>query len=339
MTKQFITLACAFLFVGAFSDSLFAQHTFGLSEDLTDSTGYLKPEITDQDSFYVVLNHKFDEALYIATGDSIEVKAGQIHLRYVKQYYIDVEQNVTVEPDDVKKIGTRLLPVRGNEMRSRRSSYPRLFWDSNNFVLSDPDTELYINGSYAGQHYMTVDTTKTFEVTGIHSSGREFKATFTPEAGKPFNFYQHYARPKKWKSRYLSFLPGGSQFYTNEPIKGVAFTALTAAGAGLAFLYETKYQDQLDSYNQLRSEYGSAINPEEAFLLGNRTEAAFDKAESYSKTRNRLLLGTVMVYVANIVDGFIAPSIGYRDESRAIDPYLDFDPVYRQPVVGVKSNF
>jgi len=45
------------------------------------------------------------------------------------------------------------------------------------------------------------------------------------------------------------------------------------------------------------------------------------------------------VYVANIVDGFIAPSIGYRDESRAIDPYLDFDPVYRQPVVGVKSNF
>src|SRR6056297_106792 len=339
MTKKFVTLACTFLFVYASSTSVFAQHTFGLSEDPADSTGYLKPTITDQDSFYVVLNHQFDKALHISSGDSIEVKAGPVHLRYVKQYYVDIEQNVTVEPDEVYKITTRLLPVRGEKARSKRSSYPRLFWDSNNFVLSDLDTDLYINGSYEGQHYITVDTTNTFEVTGIHSSGREFKSTFTPEIGKSFNFYQHYARPEKWKSRYLSSLPGASQFYTDEPLKGVAFTALTAAGAGLAFLYETKYQDQLDSYNQLRKEYRSAINPGEAFVLVNRTEAAFEKAESYSKTRNRLLLGTALVYVANIVDGFIAPSIGYRDESRAIDPYLDFDPVYRQPVVGVKSNF
>mgnify|MGYP006271768941 CR=1 FL=1 len=339
MIKSFVTVLGMLLLFAALNDSVYAQYSFGLSEGQADSTGYIKPTVTDQDSFYVVLNHQFDQALHLASGDSIEVEPGSYHLQYVKQYYIDVQQRVRVEKNTVHSIGTRMLPVRGDENRSRRSSYPRLFWDSNNFVLSDPETDLYINGEYAGMHYITVDTTRSFEVTGIHPSGREFTSTFTPTRGKAFNFHQEFAKPRKKTAILLSFLPGGSQYYKQERLKAAAFTALTLAGAALAYSYEHRYQDQMETYNRLNGKYLATTNPEEAFLLGNKTEAALSEAVSVSKTRNRVLYGTALLYVVNIIDGLIPPSIGYRDQAKKIDPYLDFDPVYRQPVVGIQTNF
>lgn len=323
----------------ALANPLSAQHSFGLSDDVSNKTGFLKLSVVNQDSFYVVINNQFEDVLRIASGDSIEVKAEPIHLRFVKQYYMDVIQHVDIKENNVHKISTRFLQVRGEVVRSRRSSYPRIHWENNNFILSDPQTEIYVDDRFLGTHYAVLDTTGTFKVQLRHPTGSERVAKFVSAIDKPINFHQQYIKPSRSTARYLSFVPGGSQFYKKQTFKALAFTAATIGGAALALNYESRYQEQMSEFEDLNSQYFSANNAEDAFLLGNRAEAAYAEAEDLSKTRNRLIYGTALVYIANIVDGFLAPSIGYRDDSRKIDPYLDFDPMYRQPVFTLSRGF
>lgn len=316
-----------------------AQESDSTSIDESEKFGYLQLSVTDQDSFFVVINNRFDEAIEIASGDSIEVEAGRLQFRIVKRYYLDVQPFITIEENKTAKVGTNLIQVRGDDFRSQRSSYPRLFWEGNNFVLSDPKTNLYIDGEYAGTHYAIVDTTREFEIRGVHPSGKEFNDSFMPDGGVSFNLHQRYVKPSRSKARALSMLPGGSQFYKGQRLKAIAFSLAALGGAALAYTYETRYQERLDTYYRLNIQYKSARNPEEAYLLGNDAQEAYDESVSMAKTRNRIIYGTALVYVANIIDGFIAPSIGYRNKNRTINPYLDFDPAYKQPVLGVKSNF
>jgi hypothetical protein len=301
--------------------------------------GYLKITILDQDSAHVVINEDFDAVLKIASGDTLSLETGVAKVRVIKEYYKDMVRTTEVEGGDIKRLLVRLSPIRGNKEMSRRSSYPRLFWEANNFILSDPETDLYINGSLAGRQYTVVDTVGTFEVRGVHESGREFTTTFRAGPEAPFHFHGEFVKPSAKSARLLSMVPGGSQLYKKQTLKGIAFSVVTLGGAALAYSYESRYQDEVSEFNRLNSLYISANNPEEAFRLGNEAEKAHEKSVSLSQYRNRVLYGTALVYLANIVDGFIAPPIGYRDESRTINPYLDFDPAFKQPVIGIKSSF
>lgn len=339
MINTILKLIITIILLGLVCEISHAQESDSTSIDESDKFGYLQLSVTDQDSFYVVINNRFDEAMEIASGDSIELEAGRIHFRIVKRYYMDVQRFVTIEANKTKKVGTNLIQVRGDDNRGRRSSYPRLFWEGNNFVLSDPNTDLYIDGEYTGTQYVVVDTTREFEIRGVHPSGKEFSASFMPDGGVSFNLHQRYVKPSRSKARALSMLPGGSQFYKGQRLRAIAVSLATLGGAALAYSYETRYQDSMDTYNRLNIKYKSSRNPEEAYVLGNEAEEAYSESVSLAKTRNRFIYGTALVYVANIIDGFIAPSIGYRNKNRTINPYLDFDPAYKQPVIGVKSNF
>ncbi|WP_340105269.1 DUF5683 domain-containing protein [Rhodohalobacter sp. 8-1] len=327
------------VFLFAVTGNSNAQNTDSLQADGVQKTGYLKISVSDIEKFHVVLNNRFEDAKEVASGDSIEIEAGRHHYRIVKQYYMDVQRFVNIEADSVFHVSTRLLSSRGNELLSRRSSYPRLFWESENFILTDPETDIYVNGEYAGTHYATVDTAGSFDVRMSHPSGREATAQFTPAGGVPFNFFENHLKPSKSKARYLSFIPGGSQFYKKQPLKAIAFLAATVGTAALAYSAENRYQNRISDFNRLSREYKAAGNPQEAYLLGNEAEGAFNESVSIAKTRNRIIYGTALIYLTNIVDGFLAPSIGFRDNSRTIDPYLDFDPAYKQPMIGVKSTF
>jgi len=335
---KFIITAILFLALACLGpiDRLRAQE---LRAEGKTEPGYLKITILDQDSAHVVINENFDAVLKIASGDTLSVAPGVAKVRIIKQYYMDGVRTAEISEGEIKRVLLRLIPVRGKQEMSRRSSYPRLFWEANNFILSDPETDLYINGSLAGRQYAVINTAGSFEVKGVHESGREFTTTFRAVPEAPFQFHREFVKPSAKRARLLSVVPGGSQFYKKHTLKAVAFSVVTLGGAALAYSYESRYQDQISEFNRLNSLYRSATNPEEAFRLGNEAEEAYKSSVSLSQNRNRVLYATALVYLANIVDGFMAPSIGYRDESRTIDPYLDFDPAYKQPVIGVKSSF
>jgi len=334
MAKKFIAYTLVLL-----SFSIYHQEAYTQEINPENSFGYLKVEVRDLDSVYVAINDNFDSVLKIASGDTLSLMPGTAKVRIIKEYYLDVVRAFEIKEGEIRSIVTQLLPVRGSKPLSRRSSYPRLFWAANNFILSDPDTDLFVNGKYVGSHYARIDTVGKFEVQGVHTSGAEFTKTFNSEAGTPFHFHQKHLKPSRSNARLLSFLPGGSQLYKKQNLKAVSFSAAIIAGAALASSYEFQYQNSISEFNELNTKYKSANNAEEAFRLGSEAEVAHDRSVRLSKNRNRVLYGVGVVYLVNIVDGFIAPAIGYRDKNRSIDPFLDFDQSYRQPVIGVKSSF
>jgi hypothetical protein len=315
----------------------------GFSQELKTETvsGYLRINVTDLDSVYVVVNDNFNAVFNIASGDTLTLATGTTKVRIIKKYYQDLVTTVEIQEGEIRRLGTQLMPLSGREIekQSLRSSYARLFWEANNFILSDPETDLFVNGEYVGTHFAKVDTVGTFDVTGIHSSGARFTKTFKANAESPFHFHQKHVKPSRATSWSMSILPGGSQFYKKQTLKGIAFTALTLGGAALAYSYESRYQESFEEFGMINFKYRSADNPYDAIQLGVEAEKAYNKSVRLSKTRNRILYGTALVYFINIVDGFMAPAIGFREQSRLINPYLDFDLVYQQPVIGVKTTF
>jgi len=339
MANNIFKVCTAVFIICGLSNVGYTQIPERLNSKIADSTGYLKIDILDQDSIYVVINNNFENILKIESGDTLSFKPGVINLRIIKQYYLDLVRNMKAEEGTLKSFQFRLIPIRSNTQMSRRSSYPRIFWQANHFIQSDPDTDLYIDGQFAGTQYATVDTSGSFEVKGIHESGKEFIQMLRTEGVSSFNYHELYMKPDRRKAFTLSFLPGGSQLYKRQKIKGILFSTVIAGGLTATYFYEQRFQTQKQSFNDANSRYFRASTHQEAFRLGFEAEQEYDEMLRFSKIRNRVLLGTAAVYLANIVDGFIAPSIGYRDESRKIDPYLDFDSMYRQPVIGIKSSF
>lgn len=312
----------------------------GYSQEVKDedSVGYLVVYTVGVDSVHVVINDDFNTAFKIASGDTLTLPTGPAKVRVIKKYYSD--QLVTILIREGKTVDliarmTSLLSGRATDS----SSYARIFWGGNNFFLSDPDTELFVNGEFAGSHYIVLDSKERFEVTGVHSTGAYFSKKIRPDRMATFNFHQRHFQPSRATSRILSFFPGGSQFYKKQNIKAVSFIAAIIGGAALAYSYDTRYQISFDNFIKLNDEYRKADNPTDAYYLGLVAQEAYDKSVRLSNNRDRIIYGTALVYLLNIVDGFIAPSIGFRDKSKTINPYLDFDPYYLQPVVRIKTTF
>jgi len=340
-----LRVLCLFLFfqlvvISAGFEISYSQNTDPKSESESEDTfGYLRVNVVDLDSAYVVINEDFKSFFEIASGDTLTLPTGQTKIRIIKRYFVDQVTTFEIEEGITNRLSANLIPTRGREASSLRSSYPRLFWGANNFVLSDPETELFVNGEYVGTHFARIDTVGRFDVKGIHSSGATFSRTFEAPEDQLFHFHQKHLQPSRTTSRALSILPGGSQFYKGQNIKAVSFITGILGGAALAYSYDNRYQQSYDEFNMLADLYILAGNPSDAYRLGLEAQNALDDAERYSTTRDWIIYGTALLYVINVVDGFLAPTIGFRDKSRLINPYMDFDPVYQQPVIGFQTSF
>ncbi|MCH8558155.1 MAG: DUF5683 domain-containing protein [Balneolia bacterium] len=334
-----LILPLALLLLISLAEASYSQAIDNDSEDEV-LNGYLRIAVAGMDSAYVVINDDFKGALHFASGDTLALPVGSADLRIIQRYYVDQTASFTIEENEVTGWRASLVPIAGRSRLIGMSSYPRIFWGANNFILSDPETELYINAEYIGTHFATVDTTGRFEVLGVHSSGATFRKTFRADDDESlFHSHRRMLQPSRTISMALSWVPGGSQFYKGQNIKAASFITGLLGGTALAFNYDSLYRERYDEFNELADLYASAGDVSEAYELGIRAQSARDDAERYANIRDVFIYGTAVLYLVNIVDGFIAPSIGFRDSSRIINPYMDFNPVYRQPVIGFQASF
>lgn len=336
-----LILPLALLLIAVLTDASYSQEKQNGAEDQVEVlTGYLRIAVSDIDSAYVVINDDFSGALHIASGDTLTFPVGPVDIRIVQRFYVDQTASFTIREGEVKGWRSSMIPARGRQSLIERSSYPRVFWGANNFILSDPETELYIGGEYIGTHYATVDTTGRFEVTGVHSSGATFRKRFHAADDEAlFHFHSRKLQPSRTTSMALSWIPGASQFHKGQNLKAVSFITGILGGSALAFNYDSLYRERYDEFNELADLYAATGNVSEAYELGILAQSARDDAERYANIRDVFIYGTAAIYLLNIVDGFIAPSIGFRDSGRRINPYMDFDPIYRQPVIGLQTSF
>lgn len=323
---------------------LYAQQTNSQAPQAvqTDSSeiqdrGYISFQV-QVDSFFVVIDDNFDDVHHISINDSLTVTAGPHQFRLIKKYYKDTIRNTTIKKDQSTLYVTSLIPISKAKTQKQQSSYPYLYWNANMVIQTDPDAKIFVGDKYLGQQTVTLDSTGIFDVVSKHPSGRTLTHHVnTTMWEQPFNVIRLYHRPEKRKSRYLAFLPGASQLYQREKIKGYALIAGTVIGSGATFMFHRTFSDKNQKFVSTHERYLAATDPKAAFELGNLAEKQYDAAKRAANLRDAFLFGTIGLYLYNVIDAFIKPEPGYR-KTIELDPYIDFNP-NRNHQLGIQARY
>lgn len=304
-----------------------------------DSISYGFLSITTQlDSVYVVINDNFRNVYHLANRDTISLKTGKQRIRIIKKYYDDLITTVTIKPDTVSEINTNLLPFRGFRYYKYYSSYPRIFWGAPVIIKGEQDARLFVNGKFAGQGLARVDTTGYLTVRSELPDGQiKTKSFYVDDGLQTFHVITFYQRPQKNKAYYLSILPGASQIYQNNKLKGYVLLGASIIGSGLAIKFNQDFTNQYQKFEDTQRKYLTATDPQSAFELGNLADKQLRNAKLDANLRNAFMYGTIGIYIYNVVDGLLRPKMGYRKKLK-IDPYVDFDPRYKKQI-GVIAHY
>lgn len=305
-----------------------AQHPSSFA--VTDTTQQVEEKVgyvffqTDVDSFYVAVDEDFDHAPYISSQDSLTLSPGRHTIRIIKKYYMDNFFNVNVKPNLRGAIVFEMRPFDKPEDQKKRSSYPRLHWGALAVVKTDPEADLYMDGTFVGKGVGMIDSTGTFDIQSRFPSGKVLSKTIdTQKQLTPFHVYELFHRPDRKTSLLLSLLPGATQIYQREKIKGYGLLASTLIGSGLAVKFHIDFANTYRTFKRTRTRYTSSSEPSQALELGDLAERQLRQANKVADKRNILLYATTAVYLYNIIDAWIKPNVGYRKTVR-IDPYIDF---------------
>ena len=296
----------------AYSNVLFAQ---------ADSS-FIKIKTQSENNF-LVINNNYNNCIEFNSNDSIKVKSGSLSLKIISKFYADVTTNVSVEKNETEKIGTYTAFLVTDSQRKSRSSYVRCFWDSNVFIISDYDSDIYVEGEKIGVENVRLSLADSSYGTTSKIGNSSSKKTF--KANSSFQVIENYVRPEKSTIYLRSLLPGFAQFTKNEKIKGSSFVALSSVLSFSALLFNERVNQENSNYEQLRTEYNTSSNPTRLLEIIEESDRTLDEIDRLKKIRNYSLIGLGVVYTLNIIDGIKPPEIGFRSNKVKINPYVDFD--------------
>ena len=283
-------------------------------------TGFFKFEF-EADSAYLVFDYKGDEAVRIAPGDSIELLQGShvIEISHPFKGNRKVFQFIYADSTRAIKIPLQKNGITFQGLHNNFAAYKA--FESNAFLMTDSETEIYFRGSYLGTgSVLTSLPTGKHEFTLKHPEFGSKKANFT--LGRTLRLKNMQILPSQNVSNIYSVLPGGSQFYKRQYVKGTVFTLGTVLLASQYISKRKTYNDELDYFNDLVERYNVATDEELALQLGNLAEAQQKVVE---KTENQyLMLGasTILFYALNIADAWLTKPKGGWMEDIPVQVYL-----------------
>ena len=290
------------------------------------------------DSLYLVLNDNFDDLYHLADGDTIEVPSGKQRIRLVKKYYRDVITSIEIRTDTMNVLRTYLRPFSNLKHNKLASSYPRIFWEAPAIVKSDSDARIYVNNEFRGKGIARIEKEGFVIVKSELPSGEAKTVRFQTDERSSFVVKEIYHRPEKQKTRLLALVPGVSQIYQGQKLKGIGILGASLAVAGLAIKYHLDFSNKHQDFIDTQSSYLTTQDPQTAFELGNLAEQQLSEANEYANIRNNLMYGIIGLYLYNVVDAMIKPNNGYRNTVN-IDPYIDFEKKNRNSVYGLSVSF
>lgn len=307
-----IRFLLAILLLMAFNTILFAQ---------ADSA-YVKIQ-TQTETGFLVIDNDYNNCIEFQEGVSIRVPAKKLSIKVLSRYFKDIEIQDTFEKNQTKKhvLYPKFL-IKESDQQTQ-SSYPRCFWDSNVFLISDYDSDIYLEDKKIGVENVRLSLKdSTYEITSVignRSSTKKIKATDN------FQVIENYVRPEKSTIYRRSLLPGFAQFSKNEKIKGSSFIALSSALTISTLFSNNRVNQESSNYEELRTEYNTSTNPSRLLEIIEESERALDDIDRFKKVRNYSLIGLGVIYTLNIIDGIKPPKIGFRSNKVKVNPYLDFD--------------
>jgi hypothetical protein len=299
--------------------------------------GYINVAVDQIDSFYVVVNNDFSNVYRFASGDSLALEEGNYRITLAKAYFRDVNFRVSIREGEMRHLRANMNALANLPETKKRSSYPRIHWGAGTVVVSDHDSDIYVDGEYSGTGLAVVHHGERFTMESRNPAGDVRSRTFSHTEAS-FEVFELYHRPDRNRARQWAILPGAPQLYKNQYLKGVLIASGFSIVTGLAVHNESRFRSYNRDYKDIQTLYSRETDPGRAIQLGNEAEGLFDQAKSYSTRRNYLLLSAAIIYAYGILDGISSPPGGFRNNNLTIDPYLDFEESSVQVGISVKRH-
>ena len=299
--------------------------------------GYLKVEVIQIDSFYVVINNDFSKVHHFASGDSLALEAGIYLITLVKAYHRDVNYTVSIREGETRRMRAHMFALYNLPASKKQSSYPRIHWGAGTVVVSDHDSDIYVDGEYSGTGFAVVHHSERFTVESRNPAGDVRSRTFRSTQAS-FEVFELYHRPDRSRAMQWAVVPGAPQIYKKQHLKGGLIASGFSIVSGFAIFNELRFRSYNRDYEDVQALYRRARDPDSALQLGNEAEDLFEQAGKYSTRRNYFLLGATIIYAYGIVDGILSPPGGFRNPNLTIDPYLDFEERSVQVGISVKRH-
>ncbi|MGA7162071.1 MAG: DUF5683 domain-containing protein, partial [Bacteroidota bacterium] len=185
-------------------------------------------------------------------------------------------------------------------------------------VYTDVDASFFLDGVSEGVRKLDVKINPHVEKNVVirHPVLGEKEITYELEPGE--NRIEFVSMlPSRDVSHWMSALiPGSSQMYKGETLKGWGYLVATLGGAAGALYYSGLYSNDNTKYQDNVAAYQSASDPATASTRRIVVQNSFNKANADANYRNAFLIGTGALYVWDIADAFLfRPSYGYREEA------------------------
>ena len=189
------------------------------------------------------------------------------------------------------------------------------------FIVTDEESDVYVNDHYLGSGFTYFDSNQKKNNIRIEHPVLGNKTYLLSAESLP-KVYELYQRPDKFTHTALSVLPGASQIYKKQFLKGGLLLAGSIATGYLSFSSHAKYEDELALFRRMEEDYYNARDEQTALILGNEVEYQY-KVMKDANDQYKLILGTaITIYALNMLDAFISkPKSGYRDK-KPLEFYL-----------------
>lgn len=198
-------------------------------------------------------------------------------------------------------------------------------YNANLIIISDEDSEIIVNGEYQGNGAVKMNM-RTGPVDVSINNKFNIESRFSTEvlniSTEKAIVFEAYTKPERNTSIIYSVIPGASQVYKKQKIKGRFLTGGFILAGVFSLQTNNKYNSELRTFNSLLNEYNNSTNEQETRDLGELVDQQQKVTKKADSKRLAWFTITGAIYAFNLYDAlFTKPKGGYRTKTD-IDFYL-----------------
>lgn len=245
-----------------------------------------------------------NNAFSVENADTLAIPAGNHHFQLSHPFMNVREFQLSIQPDSTYPITVSFIKSRTLSQLSNNYANAK-FFNANGIIFTDPSTNIILNGDQVGTEYYFVQNTDIHEYTLQNKNFEKRTNSFSHQSF--FDVEEYFLRPEKKEAMSRAWLPGFSQFYKGQTLKGLAFST--------SFLMLT-----------------ASVLPFNNPVVRN--------SHDYSKKNELSLKGALAaVYIINLIDAFQStPKGGYREPAKSVDFYFGVNPTTDTEVLGFRLH-
>ena len=304
--------------------------TYAFAQDVEKGGIVIKSNVEDH---FLIIDNDFENAVRLSDSDTLFLDPGTYRFKLASPQSNDFSFQEEILPDSIIVKRVNLI---SRFYTHELNSYAPLFWKANLMVFSEESANIYVNNNRVGTSIAGVKTDREYAIITVNNG--TYSATKTVRVlPSRLQVFTVTTLPIKQKAIILSALPGASQVYKKQYVKGSAFLVGLISATTTAILFNNRFEEADKDFLRYRSLYNGSTNPIDVLRFGNLAEKSLNDAERYSELRNAALFTAGAVYLINIADGLLSkPKRGFF-EPWDFDPFIDFSP-NNQPEFGIQIS-